>query len=427
MKRRIALLMTLILALSLAAGCSTSSSKSGKDGAEATTEGYSDFFDDMPEEPKAENPADYVKLGTYTGLTVKKESVKVTDKEVEEQINSALETELVDITDRDTVKKGDVVDVDYEISVDGEPIDEYTVSGQPYYLGENEMGFLKKNMDNSIIGKKIGDQFDVKNTFVDDLAEDEMNYDEYDDYDDALSADDLSEGDSDDGLDDDGEEPYMEEGAEDEDEKLAGKDCVVTITINSIQKEEMRKLDDAYVQELTNGESKTVDEYKKNTRKEMEEWKKEEADNKAIQDLFAQIVDNSEQKKDFPEDLVKKGIDYQTEYIGSEMYEGMEEDEEIAFDEYFKENYPKFKDIEEYAKYMLKYNCVYDLLVETYKIDPTDDQIKKAAEAYLAWGFESVEDVMNNVPKEDLREEAIRDQLTENLLKDNKIVEADAK
>lgn len=428
MKKKIVLLMSMTLALSLAAGCSFSTSDKGKEkAAEATTESM-DFFEDMPEEPRPEKPEEYMKLGTYKGITIKKSSSTVSDKEVDEAIQAEMTVDLVEVTDRNTVKEGDILFVSYEVSVDGEPVEEYVEDEREYHLGENEFAFLKEDIDKKLIGKKVGDQFTLKNSFVDDLADEEMidfeDYDDYDDETDALSADDLGDA----GLEDDGEEPFEEEGSEDEDAQYAGKECEITITINSIQKEEPAKLTDEYVVKYTNGEYKTVDEYRKGRKKEIEDWKKENAEQEAFHNLYVQIVNNSEQIKDFPEDMVKQEVDYLTEDIAAEMYENMDEDQEQAFDEYFKENYPEFKDIHEYAIFSLKYTCIHDLLVKEYKIDPTEAQIKEALkDVYADWGFESVEDAMDQIPKDELKEITIDNMLQDQLKKDNKIVEADGK
>lgn len=421
MKRKIALIMAMTLSLSMAAGCSGSSKKDKGQASEASTESLDDLFGDIPEEPRPEKPEEYVKLGTYKGLTVTKSDTTVSDKEVDENIKSNMAPDIVEVTDRDTVKEGDILYISYEISVDGEPIDGYMEDEREYYLGENEFAFLKKDIDKDLIGKKVGEQFTLKNSFVDDLADEEMyDYDDYDDEADALSADDLGEA----GLEDDGEEPF-EEGEEDEDAQYAGKECEVTITIDSINKEEIPKLSDDYVKEYSNGEYKTVDEYRKSIRKDLEAWKKDNAEQEAIQNLFDQIIKNAEQIKDFPTDMVEQEEDYLTDDIAAEIEENMDEDQQQAFDEYFKENYSDFKDIHEYAVYSLKYTCVYDLLVKEYKIDPTDAQIKEVMEdAYAEWGYETVDDAMESIPKDEIKDIVINDLLIDQMKKDNKIVEA---
>ena len=425
MKKKLVLLMTMSLALSMAAGCSSSNSDKGKkEAAEATTESM-DFSEDMPEEPKPKKPEEYVKLGDYKGITIQKSDYKVSDKEVDEYIKASMTPELVEVTDRDTVKEGDILSISYEISVNGEPLEQYVEEDRDYYLGENEFSFLKEDIDKKLIGKKVNDQFTIKNTFVDDLADEEMlDFDDYDDESDALSADDLGDA----GLEDDGEEPFEEDTGEDEDTQYAGKKCEVTITINAIQKEEIPKLTDEYVDTFSNGEYKTVDEYRKGTKKEMEDYNKQTVEQEAMHKLFVQIVNNSEQIKDFPKDLVKEEEEYLTEDIAAEIYENMDEDQEQAFEEYFKENYPEFKDVHEYAIFSLKYTCVHDLLVKEYKIDPTEAQIKEAIkDIYAEWGFESVEQAMEEMSKDELKAITIDNILEDKLRKDNKITEPNGK
>ena len=107
--------VTLLLAALLAlAGCGSSkSNQTMNKSAEGTTESaYEDAVEIIPVEVAS---SEYVELGEYKGLTVDVEKNKVTDADVQEEIDNYLEgyADYETINDRDIVAEGDYVNVDY--------------------------------------------------------------------------------------------------------------------------------------------------------------------------------------------------------------------------------------------------------------------------------------------------------------------------
>ena len=103
-----------------------------------------------------------VQLGKYTGVVVKKSSVKIGKKEVDAEIASMLDKagRFEDATDE--AKDGDRVVVDYSGSVDGAKFSGGTAEKQPLLLGSQTFipGF-----EEQIIGMKIGDEKDITVNF----------------------------------------------------------------------------------------------------------------------------------------------------------------------------------------------------------------------------------------------------------------------
>lgn len=67
------------------------------------------------------NASEYVKLGQYKGLTIKGASTKVTDQDVEDQVNELAQdnASYEEIKDRKTVQKDDYLNVDYTTTING--------------------------------------------------------------------------------------------------------------------------------------------------------------------------------------------------------------------------------------------------------------------------------------------------------------------
>jgi len=190
------------------------------------------------------NVDDYVKLGDYKNIVVEyTKSFAVTDEEVEEQIKSILQTNTTfeNITNRDTAKEGDYVNIDYQGKIGGQAFQGGTATGADIQIGS---GTFIPGFEDQLVGAKVGTTFDINVKFPE-------NYKTTD---------------------------------------LAGKDAVFTITLNAIRKKVTPELTDEYVQKVST-QSKTVKEYKAEIKKsmqqsrdsEVEEYRKYYAESKAIE------------------------------------------------------------------------------------------------------------------------------------------------
>lgn len=213
----------------------------------------------------------YVELGEYKGIEVTLDSTEVTDDEVKSQIESTLtsDTRKVDVTDR-AIEDGDIANIDYVGTVDGEEFEGGSAEGYNLTIGSNT--FID-DFEEQLIGKNIGDTVEVKATFPDDYKS----------------------------------------------EDVAGKEAVFTVTINSIQESVVPELTDEWVTEYTAEDETpytTVKEYKKSVRASLEEEKIQQAATNKTADVLTKIVENST-IKGYPQDEIDSYVENMTSYYES--------------------------------------------------------------------------------------------------------------
>lgn len=368
-KRKIFIATALLASMCMVGGCATS--KSGEKAAEATTEAATTTEQTTPVEL---NASEYVKLGQYEGLTIKGSSTKVTEQEIEDKIDELAEeyTDYKEITSRDTVQKGDYLNIDYATTIDGKENEDYSDSSIDIHLGEGNLNVDDDvDIDEKLVGSKVGQEVEVEFTFP---------------------------------------ESY-------EDTSVAGKKCQMTVTINAIEKEVVPEITDSFIKKNT--DCSTLKEYKQQVRKDLISDKKTEAQQNNEDALWTKIMGNVTQIKEFPEDAVKQEVKNvkienkeMAEYFGMSVSDFIEQYNDMS--------------IEEYAKDSLKRQCVQDLLVEAKNVTVTDEELNKEIQYYIdELGYKDKKDVLDTMPEEEIRSELLYTNLMTALLKDTKIQKAE--
>ncbi len=180
-----------------------------------------------------------VSIEGYRGIEVEKKLEAVTDEAVEAEVNRALERNArsVDVTDR-AAEMGDIANIDYEGSVDGVPFDGGKAEGHDLKLGS---GAFIPGFEEQIVGKAIGEEFDVNVTFP--------------------------------------EEYHAKE--------LAGKAAVFKTKLNALKFEELPLADDEFAKDVS--EFDTIAEYKADIKSKMEK-RNEEAAEREIENALAEAL-----------------------------------------------------------------------------------------------------------------------------------------
>ena len=198
------------------------------------------------------------KIGEYKGLKVDREIAPVTDEAVDADVASAQKRAAreIEITDR-AAEMGDTANIDYEGFSDGVPFDGGKDEGHKLKLGSGEFipGF-----EEQIVGKNIGEEFDVNVSFP--------------------------------------EEYHAKE--------LAGKAVVFKCKLNAITAEELPELDDEFAKDLS---FETFEEYKADVRKKLEERATASADRVVEGKLNDLLIDLLE--ADIPEEMYQNEAENQ--------------------------------------------------------------------------------------------------------------------
>ncbi len=189
-----------------------------------------------------------VEIKGYKGIEVNKDAVKVTEADIKTELeNKRIQaSRLIDITDR-AVENGDTVDIDYEGSVDNVPFDGGKAEHQSLVIGS---GSFIPGFEEQIIGKNIGDEFDINVTF-----------------------------------------PTEYHAAE-----LAGKAAVFKIKLHGIKFNEMPEVDDEFAKD--NGFD-TLAEYKADIKSKITERKNREAEAGVEEQIINALIEKLE--ADIPE------------------------------------------------------------------------------------------------------------------------------
>ena len=273
-----------------------------------------------------------VELGEYKGLKATKKSTKGTADEVKAELARMQEqnSTVSDVDDR-AVKKNDIVVIDFEGFVDGKAFEGGKAEKYELTIGSNQFipGF-----EDQIIGHKIGDKFDVNVKFPEDYQAD-----------------------------------------------LASKDAVFKIKLHGIKVKEVPALDDEFANDVS--EFDTLDELKKDIKKQLEKRKNDDAENELHNTLLEEVAKGI--KAEIPEAMIEKTIDddvneysYRLQSQGLKLetylkYTGMDMK---GFREGFKER----------AETQVRLNLALEKIIEKENIEVTEEDIeaeyKKYADAY---------------------------------------------
>lgn len=182
-----------------------------------------------------------VTLGQYKGLSAQKDEVKVTDEDVDKELEAARKrsARILTVEDREA-QMGDTANIDFDGYLDGERFDGGKAEGYDLELGS---GAFVPGFEEQVVGMKIGEEKDVNITFPEDYVAD-----------------------------------------------LAGKAVVFKVKLNSLSAKELPELDDEFAKDVS--EFDTLDEYKADIRAKQEKQQQEMADNKFRSDIIRQACEN---------------------------------------------------------------------------------------------------------------------------------------
>lgn len=318
---------------------------------------------------------DYITIKKYKKLEIPKvEKTEVTDESVDYTINSqlSLSQEREAVTGR-AAENGDTVDIDYVGTVNGVEFSGGSASGVMLVLGSGQFVRAEgdyKGFEEQIEGHEIGDNFDIQVQFPEDYR----------------------------------------------DQELAGSVANFHITLNAIYEMKLPELTDEWVQENSE-ESKTVEEYKEEIRKQMEENSELQVTNALQSAALEALLEETEVKK-YPEDEV------QAEYKTTEdNYKKLADGYGLEFEEflstYMNMSMEDFeKRTQESSEKIVKANMACRLLAEKKRLEPSEkeyeEQIKEYAENA---GYDDVEAFKENVGEDLLKKAILQRKVAEYLVK----------
>ena len=274
-----------------------------------------------------------IKLGKYKGVKVEAMDTTVTDEDVQAELDKVKEqnARLVAADDK-AVEDGDQTTIDFEGFVDGEAFE--GGKGEDYPLTIGSHSFID-TFEEQLIGKKVGEEVEVNVTFP---------------------------------------EEYQAK-------ELAGKPAMFKVTIKEIKVKEYPEIDDDFAQDVS--EFDTLDEYKADIKKNLEDKKTQEAEADKESKVIEAIVKDSEM------DIPEKMIEAQAQQMLEEFAQNIAM-QGISFEQYLQFTGATVEQLREQvtpqAKARVESSLVLEAIVKAEKIEATDEEfdeeVKKMAERY---------------------------------------------
>lgn len=305
-----------------------------------------------------------VTLGEYKGLKVDKVSTRVTQKEVDEEIEKERErnARTIDVTDR-AVQDKDIVTLDFEGFVDGEAFEGGKGENYPLTIGS---GSFIPGFEEQLIGAEIDKETEVKVTFPEDYQAKE----------------------------------------------LAGKDAVFKCTVHQIKAKELPELDDEFVSDVSES-CETMEDYRAEVKAKIKERKEREGRQKKEDQAVNQAIENSQM--DIPQPM----IDLEAKQLADDfarrlMQQGM------SVDQYFQlTGLSEDKIIEELkpqAEKRIKTRLVLEAVVAAEDIQVSDErldeELQKMADSYQM-EVDKLKEFMGENEKKQMKEDiAVQEAVT---------------
>ncbi|WP_379696822.1 trigger factor [Mediterraneibacter gnavus] len=304
-----------------------------------------------------------VTLGDYKGLKVDKVSTRVTQKEVDEEIEKERErnARTIEVTDR-AVQDKDEVTLDFEGFVDGVAFEGGKGEDYPLTIGS---GSFIPGFEEQLIGAEIDKEVEVNVTFP--------------------------------------KEYHSEE--------LAGKDATFKCTVHTIKAKELPELDDEFASEVS--ECETMDAYraevKKNIKERKERTGKEKKENQAVD----QAIENAQM--DIPEAM----IEFQVRQMADDFARRIQQ-QGLTVEQYFQFTgmtaEKMMEEMRPQAEKSIKTRLVLEAIVKAENIEVSDERVEeeltKMAEEYQM-EVEKLKEFMGENEKKQIKEDlAVQEAIT---------------
>jgi len=207
-------------------------------------------------------------IGNYKGIEVKKQSLEVTEEEINAEIDKVRNQNGRTITVEDrAVQKDDMTTIDFEGFIDGQPFEGGKKENYDLIIGS---GSFIPGFEEQLIGAEIGKEKEIQVTFP---------------------------------------EEYHAPN-------LAGKEATFKVTIKEIKVKELPEADDDFAQDVS--DFNTLEEYKADLKEKLSEKKEDEAYEAKKEEAIDKIIETSQME--IPDAM----IDYQVRVSLDEFARGLQ-------------------------------------------------------------------------------------------------------
>ena len=296
-----------------------------------------------------------VTLGEYKGLEVPKAELEATEEEIAAELKKEQENNSRTVTVEDRASEnGDIVTLDFEGFVDDVAFEGGKGTDYALTLGSNTFipGF-----EEQLTGLKAGDEKDVNVTFP---------------------------------------EEYQSK-------ELAGKPAVFKCTIKKVEAKELPELDDEFAKDVS--EFDTLDEYKADVKKKLEEKKAEDAKRQKEDAAIEKVIEGAQME--IPEAMIKAQVNQMVnDFAGRMQAQGLTMEQYFQFTGLSAEKMAE--DMKPQALKRIQTRLVLEKIAEVENIPVSDEELdeefKKMAEMYKM-EFEKLKELIGDGEKEQMKKD----------------------
>ena len=296
-----------------------------------------------------------VELGEYKNLGLEKESVEVTDADVEERLDSLLSRQAEWQIKEGESKKGDIVVIDFKGFIGDEAFEGGEAKGYELELGS---GSFIPGFEEQLEGKVAPVDTDVNVTFPE-------NYQVAD---------------------------------------LAGKEAKFEVTVHDVKEKVLPELTDEFVKEFSKEAASTVAEYKEKLKEEIKLEKENLAEKSYSDKVISTAVENA--KLSVPEKLVEQEVDSMFEqFTGNLSRQGLSFD---LYQQFTGKGEAELKaEMKSDAENKIKTSFVLGEIAEVEKVEVTDADIDAEVKELATMYNMTEEGIKQRISVEDLRGELV--------------------
>ena len=296
-----------------------------------------------------------VELGEYKNLGLEKDSVEVTDADVEERLDSLLSRQAEWQIKEGESKKGDIVVIDFKGFIGDEAFDGGEAKGYELELGS---GSFIPGFEEQLEGKVAPVDTEVNVTFPE-------NYQVAD---------------------------------------LAGKAARFEVTIHDVKEKVLPELTDEFVKEFSKEAASTVAEYKEKLKEEIKLEKENLAEKSYSDKVISTAVENA--KVSVPEKLVEQEVNSMFEqFTGNLSRQGLSFD---LYEQFTGKGEADLKaEMKSDAENKIKTSFVLGEIAEVEKVEVTDADIDAEVKELATMYNMTEEGIKQRISVEDLRGELV--------------------